>query len=224
MPDKTSFVLYTDYLEQIEMLSREQRGDLITAIFYHVSGMEIPELDGMTNMAFSFIRSRLDRDGEKYQSIVEKRREAGKKGGRPSKPNGIEDKAKKANGFSEKQTEAKKPDNDNVNDNDSDIKKKDSKESKEKAPRFIPPTRGEIATYCEENNLDVDADCFLDYYTSNGWKVGKNKMKDWKATLRNWSRKERQDNGRAAESSKSKFRNFEERDYDMGSLTRELLR
>ena len=92
MPDKTSFVLYTDYLEQIEMLSREQRGDLITAIFYHVSGMEIPELDGMTNMAFSFIRSRLDKDGEKYQSIVEKRREAGKKGGRPSKPNSIEDK------------------------------------------------------------------------------------------------------------------------------------
>lgn len=222
MADKTSFVLYTDYLEQIEILSREQRGDLLTAILYHASGIELPELDGMTKIAFSFIRSQLDRDSEKYKATVEKRREAGKKGGRPVKANGIEEKAKKANGFSEKQTEAKKPDNDNVNDNDNVIKKKDSKESKEKASRFIPPTRQELISYCEEKNLSVDVDRFLDYYTSNGWMVGKNKMKDWKATLRNWSRKERQDNGRAAESS-NKFRNFEERDYDMDSLTRDLL-
>lgn len=221
MVDKSSFVLYTGYIEQIEILSREQRGDLLTAIFYYTSGRELPEMDGMTKMAFSFIKTRLDKDGEKYRAIVEKRREAGAKGGRP-KADGLEEKAKKANGFSEKQTETKKPDNEY--DNDNVIKKKDSNESKEKASRFIPPTRQEVNVYCAEKDLDVDVERFIDYYTSNGWMVGKNKMKDWKATLRNWSRKERQDNGRAAESSKSKFRNFEERDYDMSSLTRELLK
>jgi len=40
-------------------------------------------------------------------------------------------------------------------------------------------------------NLNVDAEAFVDFYNSNGWKVGKNPMKDWKAACRNWSRRER---------------------------------
>lgn len=115
--DKNSFVMYTDYMEHIELLSREQRGDLLTAIMAYASEKDLPEIDGMTMMAFSFIRRQMDRDREKYIETVKKRKEAGKLGGRP-KANGSDEKAKKANGFSEKQTEAKKPDNDNVNDND----------------------------------------------------------------------------------------------------------
>ena len=55
--------------------------------------------------------------------------------------------------------------------------------------RFVKPNLDEIRIYIEEDNLNVDANTFFDYYESNGWVVGKNKMKDWKATLRNWSRK-----------------------------------
>lgn len=116
---KNSFVLYTDYIEQIEMLSREQRGDLLTTIMLYAAGEQLPELDDVTKMAFSFIKKQMDKDIEKYEQTVEKRREAGRKGGRP-KANDSDDKAKKANGFSEKQSKAKKPDNDNVNDNDND--------------------------------------------------------------------------------------------------------
>ena len=119
---KNSFVMYTDYMEQIKLLDMEQRGMLFTAIMQYASGDALPEMDGMTGMAFSFIKSKMDRDFEKYQQTVEKRKEAGKLGGRP-KAKGFEEKqekAKKANGFSEKQTKAKKPDNDNVNDNDND--------------------------------------------------------------------------------------------------------
>ena len=39
-----------------------------------------------------------------------------------------------------------------------------------------------------ERNNNVDAQHFVDYYTSNGWQVGKNKMKDWKAAIRTWER------------------------------------
>lgn len=119
---KNSFVMYTDYMEQIKLLDMEQRGMLFTAIMQYASGDALLEMDGMTGMAFSFIKSKMDRDFEKYQQTVEKRKEAGKLGGRP-KAKGFEEKqekAKKANGFSEKQTKAKKPDNDNVNDNDND--------------------------------------------------------------------------------------------------------
>ena len=121
---KNSFVIYTDYMVQIELLSLEQRGILLTAIMGYASGSELPEMDGMTKMAFSFIKARMDKDAEKYQQTVEKRREAGKLGGRP-KADAIQkkqEKAKKANGFLEKQNNPDNEyDNDNVNDKDKNI-------------------------------------------------------------------------------------------------------
>lgn len=121
--DKNSFVMYTTYAEHINLLTMEQRGLLLTAIMNYASGEPLPDMDGMTRMAFSFIKVQMDRDSEKYQATVEKRRESGKLGGRPSmKANGLSEKAKKANGFSEKQTKAKKPDNDNEYDNDKNVR------------------------------------------------------------------------------------------------------
>lgn len=55
--------------------------------------------------------------------------------------------------------------------------------------KFVPPTREELVTYCESKGISFDFDYFIDYYTSNGWVVGKNKMRDWKATARNWARR-----------------------------------
>ena len=61
----------------------------------------------------------------------------------------------------------------------------------EKKKRFSPPTREELQQYITENNYNVDADAFIDFYTSCGWVIGKNKpMKDWKSTVRNWHRRE----------------------------------
>lgn len=122
---KDSFVLYTEYMEQIELLSMEQRGVLLTAIFAYVSDAELPDMDGITKMAFAFIKSRIDKDTEKYARTIEKRKEAGKLGGRP-KANGStekQEKAKKANVFSEKQNNPVY-DNDNVNVNDNVLKDK----------------------------------------------------------------------------------------------------
>ena len=53
---------------------------------------------------------------------------------------------------------------------------------------FTPPTLSDVQAYCHERHNSVDAERFLDYYTSNGWKVGKNPMKDWKAAVRSWER------------------------------------
>lgn len=63
-----------------------------------------------------------------------------------------------------------------------------SKSEKSKAKRFTPPTLEEVTAYCIERGNSVDAQHFIDYYTSNGWQVGKNKMKDWKAAIRTWER------------------------------------
>ena len=52
----------------------------------------------------------------------------------------------------------------------------------------IPPTLEMVTDYINENGYNVDAEAFMDYYESKGWLVGKNKMKDWQASVRNWSR------------------------------------
>ena len=57
-----------------------------------------------------------------------------------------------------------------------------------KQKKFVKPTVEEIKAYCVERNNRIDATYFYDHYEANGWKVGKNPMKDWKATVRNWER------------------------------------
>ena len=64
------------------------------------------------------------------------------------------------------------------------------RESNKTRTRFIPPTVEEVKAYCIERNNRIDAEHFVDYYTSNGWVVGKVKMKDWKATVRGWEKRE----------------------------------
>lgn len=76
------------------------------------------------------------------------------------------------------------------------IKKKIEKEidssasTTTKRKRFEKPTLSQIEQYCIERNNTVNAEQFFDYYESNGWKVGKNSMKDWKAAVRTWERSE----------------------------------
>lgn len=60
--------------------------------------------------------------------------------------------------------------------------------SKPATKRFIPPTVEQVREYCLERGNDVDPQRFVDHYTSNGWMVGKNKMKDWKAAVRTWEK------------------------------------
>ena len=57
-----------------------------------------------------------------------------------------------------------------------------------KAKRFTPPTLEEVTAYCIERGNSIDPQHFIDHYTSNGWLVGKNKMKDWKAAVRTWEK------------------------------------
>ncbi len=108
---KKGFLLYYDYRKHLALLSDEDRGKLLMALLNYGERGDVPEdLGDMAFMAFSFITGQMDRDAEKYAETCRKRSEAGKQGGRPKKETGKPDKAKKANAFSEKQTEAKKGD------------------------------------------------------------------------------------------------------------------
>lgn len=66
------------------------------------------------------------------------------------------------------------------------------KENILKEKSFTPPTVAEVAAYCQERNNGIDAQRFVDFYQTKGWMVGKNKMKDWKAAVRTWERKDKE--------------------------------
>lgn len=57
-----------------------------------------------------------------------------------------------------------------------------------RAKPFLPPTLHDVRAYCLTRGNEVDPERFIDHYTSNGWKVGRNAMKDWQAAVRTWER------------------------------------
>lgn len=90
---------------------------------------------------------------------------------------------------------------------DREVDKEGAKE-KRKAARFRAPSPAEVSEYAQQyaatKNLDLraidfDPEYFCDYYESNGWHVGKQPMKDWKATVRRWLRTSKPKNGMAKE-------------------------
>jgi hypothetical protein len=62
----------------------------------------------------------------------------------------------------------------------------DKAKARKRTAPFDPPTLQQVANYCQERHNAVDPQHWLDYYTSNGWRVGRNPMKDWKAAVRTW--------------------------------------
>ena len=72
--------------------------------------------------------------------------------------------------------------------------KKDIEVEGETTTRFHKPSISEIQQYCEERQNTINAEKFFNYYEANGWKVGKNKMKDWKACVRTWEQNEKKYN------------------------------
>lgn len=89
--------------------------------------------------------------------------------------------------------------------------------------KFIPPTVEEVRAYCQERGNKVDPQAFVDYYTSNGWMVGRNRMKDWKAAVRGtWEKTSK----REKESERKKFdanKGIIQRDYDMAEYEKAIL-
>lgn len=69
--------------------------------------------------------------------------------------------------------------------------KPNNKPNKKTYKRFVPPTVDDVKAYCKERKNNIDPEQFIDFYASKDWMVGKNKMKDWKAAVRTWERREK---------------------------------
>ncbi len=212
MSDKNSFILYTEYHEQMDMLNNEQAGQLLKAIFAYAAGNEPEVSDPMAAMLWSIMKRRMDIDNEKYQRQCAAKRSNGAKGGRPSK-NSAEKTEAEPEAKTEKPNETyenlEKHDTCNMT-HDTDTEtcnmKHETEKEKEKnktVSGFVPPSWSDVSGYIFDKGLNVSADKFMEYYTANGWMVGKQPMKDWRMTLRNWDKHE-QNGGKGKGISKNK--------------------
>lgn len=90
---------------------------------------------------------------------------------------------------------------------------KDKDIEKRKSKRFAPPSLEDVKAYIHERQSHVDAEGFYDFYVSKDWMVGKNKMKDWKAAVRTWERRE-------PKAQKLKNAPSEQHEYDWDEIRR----
>lgn len=75
--------------------------------------------------------------------------------------------------------------------------------------RFVKPSLEEVKEYCLSRNNNIDAQQFIDFYESKGWKVGNQPMKDWKACVRTWEQRNKQENKSTKVASSSKYQREE---------------
>jgi hypothetical protein len=186
---RDSFVFYASFYEAISSLPPELQGKCYDAIIgYAIEGKEPEDPEPIVSAVFALVKPQIDANNKRYADGC-KGAEHGKKGGRPKKeieektPMGLSEKTPM--GFSDKTPNENENENENVNDNEN---VNEERKGRTSAPRFRKPTREEVKAYCQERGNHVDVDRFFDYYDSNGWKVGKNPMKDWKATIRTWEK------------------------------------
>ena len=171
--DKKSFLLYCDQQGVFNKLPDEIAGKLIKHIFAYVNDENPPCDDLLLSIAFEPIQQSLKRDLKKYEVYIGKQKENGAKGGRPKK----EEETQKTQPFFE---EPKKADSVSVSVSES------VNDNKKQKDVFIKPSIVEIKTYMTEIGMADVSEKWFDYYESNGWLVGKNKMKNWKAAVRTW--------------------------------------
>ena len=95
---------------------------------------------------------------------------------------------------------------------------KTNKQTADKPPRasrFTAPTVEQVAEYCRERGNNVDPQRFVDFYISNGWRVGRNPMKSWQAAVRTWEQREEGRNGAASSSGSTPAH-----DWNLAGVTR----
>jgi hypothetical protein len=111
MAEKSSFILYFSYRKHLALLSDEECGKLLMALFDYAENGQAPDLTGATAMAFSFIQDQMERDASKYAAVCERNRKNGAKGGRPPKATKSEHNPEKPKITERLSEKPKKPDN-----------------------------------------------------------------------------------------------------------------
>lgn len=188
------FKLWLHHKPLIDAVSDDVAGRVVKAAMHYFASGEVCLLGPVEAVVFASIKADIDSAQEEYLRDVQN----GRKGGRSKQTDKVEAFGEMGNpplpGVTQGDGDR---DGDGDREADGDVEKKGNRAYKlPTRHRFSPPTVDEVKEYCREHGYAVDADRFVDHYESNGWMIGKSQMKDWKAAVRNWSRKEKNTYGK----------------------------
>lgn len=212
---RDSVVFYRSFWEAIEDLPEPEFKQAVSAVMHYALDGKEPDVTGVAKTFFKMAKPQIDVNNKRYQN--------GTKGGRPA--------TKQEPKHNQEITNQEPPNNQSITKEEpkSDFPKpnvnvKEKENVKEKDNKyFIPPTPENVKEYCREKGYDINAESFVDFYASKGWMVGKNKMKDWKAAVRNWARNNGT-RGKPVLKPANKFNNFPSHNYDIAELEKALIK
>lgn len=152
----------------------EVLGRAVKAAMAYFDGSETVNLGPLEAAVFAALRADIDTAFSEYKRDVENGKRGGRPrkkppltGGRPPQPRGTQGEGE-GEGDIEAYIAAATP----------------------QRTRFSPPSVDEVTEYCRERGNHVDPATFVDFYTARGWKAGSAAMKDWRAAVRTWERRE----------------------------------
>lgn len=194
-------IIYDSWGVIIRNLETEKAGEIAKGICGYVFADELPSFeDPSLSAIFSMMKQKLDEDGIAYQEKVERAKENRKKYLLNKKGLDIDTTSTRSHDEVNMKSSRSHDEvssvsvSDSVSDNVSvsdtvSVSDKDNNNIV-RYRAFTPPTLAEVQDYCRERGNKVDPQHFIDFYESKGWMIGKNKMKNWKASVRTWERSE----------------------------------
>lgn len=182
MSKRDGFVFYESFYDATRCLPEQTKLEAYRLLFeYALYGSEPQTEDAIAMGFFKLMRPQIDANN--------RRRENGCKGGRANQAlsKGVasleQAGSEEIASFEQNSSEEAAKDKVNVN-----VKAK--AKAKDSDGGFRPPSLAEVRQYCLERGNNINPEQFIDFYAAKGWFVGKNKMKDWRAAIRTWERRE----------------------------------
>lgn len=207
------------YRKSLASLTDEQFGRVIRAALAYAEDGEVQDLEPLETLAFAVVRGDIDRSKAAYDERCENNRKSVQKRWEKVKAEEGQSIAERLNAdtnvyermnaipdhtnvYERYETKQNKTRQNKTNQNNESIGA--SYDATQTAPKrrtkFSPPTVDEVAAYCAEQGFGtINPEAFVDYYEARGWKIGSQSMKDWKATVRNWARRDAERQTQAAE-------------------------
>lgn len=198
MKKRSSFILLLEHVHTMDELSDEEFGQFVRAYAAYVeSGTEPDFPDRSMRMMWKTIKAFDELNCKKYATTSEARQEAGRKGAMMRWNSEQQSMANDSKNSKCHFANGKNSLSESVSESDSisvkEIEDASASHSPAKSSRFHPPDIAEVRAYfAEKGGSDAQAQRFMDFYTSNGWKVGKNPMKSWKAAASGWMSRDKE--------------------------------
>lgn len=198
---ESTVCFFKDLYKTLSVIPDADAGSLMKALFAHANGLDPEFTSEIARALYVGIADQMDRVETYRKNKAANRRKPSQSG---TTENKTEQSGTKRNETAQSGYPYPYPN------------RKESILTDTKEKKFTPPTVEEVAAYASEKGYHMEAERFVDFYASKGWKVGNTPMKDWKAAVRNWATR---DNTRKAD--KPVF-NFDQRGTDYDAILRNM--